>query len=302
VSISTTTVGATTPITASTGSSTSSVTITLLDQFSNPVSGQSDTIWISGNTGANVFITEPTVSNASGQSFAAFAKSTSGSTNVFAWIPSIGQFTSNFATVTVNAASPSSVTVTNGGFSARVGTGVATRPTYTVKDAFGNVVPSQSFTMTVGGGGSVSPTSGTTNASGQVTLTSWTMGGTAADAANGTMSNTAQLTAGAASGTATDFGIYTWSGDAISLLSTGSTCNVSCHAWTYANMVGQGSGCGSLPTLIVASSAATSDVYNKISSGSPTCGGSQMPAGGPFYTAAQLKVVRAWINNGAQNN
>jgi hypothetical protein len=277
------------------------VTITLLDQFSNPVSGLSDTIWISGNTGANVFITEPTVSNASGQSFASFAKSTAQSTNVFAWIPSIAAFTSNFATVTVNPAAASSVTVTNGGQSARVGSGVGTKPTYTVKDAFGNVVPSQSFTMSVGGGGSVSPTSGTTDGSGQVTLTSWTMGGTAADAANGTMSNTAQLTAGAASGTATDFGIYTWSGDVSPLISTGSVCS-GCHAWTYANTVGASSGCVSLPTIIVASSASTSDLYNKLASASPTCGGAQMPQGGTPFNTAQLKVVRAWINNGALNN
>jgi hypothetical protein len=264
------------------------------------VSGLADTIWISGNTGANVIITQPGVSNVNGQSFGTFSKTTAQSTNVFAFITSIASFTSNFATVTVNPAAASTVTVTNGGFSARVGTGVATRPTYTVKDAFGNVVPSQAFTMSVGGGGSVSPTSGSTNASGQVTLTSWTMGGTSADAANGTMSNTAQLTAGAASGTATDFGIYTWSGDAISLLSTGSTCNASCHAWTYANMVNVTSSCSSLK-YILPSNAGSSDIYNKISLSTPTCG-SQMPLGGPFYSAAQLKIVRAWINNGALNN
>ncbi len=302
VSAATSTVAATSPITASTGTSKSSVTITLLDQFLNPVSGLQDTIWIGGNTGTNVIITQPGLSNVNGQSFGTFSKTTAQSTNVFAFINSIGLFTSNFATVTVNAAAPSTVTVTNGGFSARVGTGVATRPTYTVRDAFNNLVPSFAITISSTGGGTPSPTSGSTNASGQFTLTSWTMGGTAVDAANGTMSNTATLTAGSATGTATDFGIYTWSGDAISLLSTGSSCNVSCHAWTYANMVGQASGCGSLPTLIVAGAAGSSDVYNKLSSSAPTCGGGQMPAGGPFYSTAQLKIVRAWINNGALNN
>ena len=301
VSATASTVAATSPITASSGTSKSNVTITLLDQFLNPVSGLADTIWIGGNTGTNVIITQPGVSNVNGQSFGTFSKQTAQSTNVFALINSLNAFTSQFATVTVNPAAASTVTVTNGGQSARVGTGVGTKPTYTVKDAFGNVVPSQAFTMSVGGGGSVSPTSGTTNASGQVTLTSWTMGGTAADAANGTMSNTAQLTAGAASGTATDFGIYTWSGDVSPLISTGSTCQ-SCHAWTYANTVGAASGCGSLPTIILASNAGSSDLYNKLASASPTCGGAQMPQGGTAFTAAQLKVVRAWINNGALNN
>jgi len=268
------------------------------------VSGLADTIWISSNTGANTIITEPGLSNVNGQSFGAFSTTTSGSPSVFAFINSINAFTSTGTTVTVNPAAASSVTVTNGGQSARVGTSVATKPTYTVKDAFGNLVTGQAFTMTVGGGGSVAPTSGTTNGSGQVTLTSWTMGSTAADAANGTMSNTAQITAGAATGTATDFGIYTFSGDVVGLISTGSSCTTSgCHAWTRANTVGVASGCGSLPTLIVASSASTSDLYNKLASASPTCGGSQMPLSpGTIFTAAQLKVVRAWINNGALNN
>ena len=299
VSAATSTVAATGPITASTGTSPSNVTITLLDQFSNPVSGLQDTIWVGGNTGSNVIITQTGLSDVNGQSFGSFSKTTSGSTNVFAFINSLGTFTSNFATVTVNAAAASTVTVTNGGFSARVGTGVATRPTYTVKDAFGNVVPGQSVSITSGGGGTPSPISGTTNASGQFTLTSWTMGGTNADASNGTMSNTAQLTAGAATGTATDFGIYTFSGD-VSPLFTGCA---GCHNpnWTPSNMVGIASGCSGFPTLVVAGSASTSDVYNKLSATTPSCG-SEMPLGGPFFSAGSLKIVRAWINNGGQNN
>jgi len=301
VSTSTSNIVATSPITASSGSSKSNVTITLLDAFSNPISGLADTIWISSNTGANTIITEPGLTNANGQSFGAFSTTTAGSPSVFAYINSINAFTSSGTTVTVSPAAASTVTVTNAGFSAQVGSGVATRPTYTVKDAFGNVVPNQSFTISVGGGGTFSPTSGTTNGSGQFTATSWTMGSINADAANGTMSNTAQMTAGSAVGTATDFGIYTWSGYVSALISTGSTCQ-GCHGWTYANTVGVSSGCGSLPTIILAGNANSSDLYNKLASASPTCGGSQMPLSGTPFNATQLKEVRAWINNGALNN
>jgi hypothetical protein len=54
-------------------------------------------------------------------------------------------------------------------------------------------------------------------------------------------------------------------------------------------------------TRVVAGSAATSVLYLR-SSTTTTCGGPMPPGASVTLTAAQLKIIRAWINNGAPAN
>jgi hypothetical protein len=187
-----------------------------------------------------------------------------------------------------------------------VGSGVGTFPTYTVRDAFSNVVPSYTVSYSSSFSGTfVGPA--TTNASGQVTLTSWTMAGTNTDDAFGRMPNNVTVTANGFSSTATDYGIYTYSLDAAPILNGCTGCHYA--AWSYANIVGvtQQDGAGyalcttanSAPLLVSASNANASLIYVKTAA-SPSCGGAMPGVGG--LSAAQRTILRAWINNGALNN
>ena len=95
------------------------------------------------------------------------------------------------------------------------GTAVPTAPGVTVTDALANAVPGVSVTFTVAsGGGSVSPSSGSTstNAAGQAFLTSWTLGTTAGSqtlvaTSTGLTGSPVTFTA-----TATVLGLKTWTG------------------------------------------------------------------------------------------
>jgi hypothetical protein len=185
-----------------------------------------------------------------------------------------------------------------------------TRPTAVVLDGFGNPVPGVLVTFSgLTGGGSAGGTSVSTNAGGLATLGSWTMGNTAGDDALGRFSNTIGASAsGTGTATVTDYGIFTWAGDAAPLISTASGCN-GCHYanWTVSpnTIVGVASHTNSAPyvcqgyTLVTSGSAGASLMYLKLA-GAPC--GSQMPLGGPVFSAANLQKVRAWINNGALNN
>lgn len=282
------------------GTTASLVTVTIRDAFSNPISGQAVTPSCSAGSSC-VFNAANGTTNASGVFQSSFTSTLAQAKTLRATVTGPGLITPT-AAVTVVAAAPSSVTVTNHGLSARVGTNVSTRPTYTVLDAFSNAVSGQAVSVTtVGGGGTVSPLNGTTNASGQFTPTSWTMGSANADDALGRMANTATLTAGSVTGTATDYGIYTWSGDAINQLGSPSTCG-SCHGSAIGpSLVGTVSSCAGI-IQIVAGNASNSFVYQVLLSSFGGCGVNQMPRSLPPYNAAQLKIIRAWINNGAQNN
>jgi adhesin/invasin len=311
VSAATSLVAATGPITASSGSSLSSVTITLLDQFSNPVSGLQDTIWVGGNTGANTITAQPGLSDVNGQSFGSFSRTTAGSWNVFAFINSISSFTSNFATVTVNAAAAASIAVNLGNNqTVRVNTAVPTLPSVIVKDAFGNVKSGVTVTFAVAtGGGSGTGLSTSTAGTGIATVGSWTVQAAVAASGTGTHSNTMTATAAGFAGggnpvTFTAQGIYTLSGDAQPIFTA--SC-VGCHGGggnqpnltagtTHSTTVGVAALCVS-GTRIVAGSASTSVLFLRMQGGS--CG--VMPPGGVISVANQ-NIVRDWINNGAQAN
>jgi hypothetical protein len=144
---------------------------------------------------------------------------------------------------------------------------------------------------------------GTTNGSGQVTLTSWTMAGTAADDASGRMANVVSVTAGGASGAATDYGIFAWLSDVKPIIGpTASFCS-GCHVWDRnPNNIVSTAGTGTCAgfTRVVATSSGLSMLYTK-SANAPPCGG-VMPPSSTGLSAANLKILRAWINNGALNN
>jgi len=291
----------------SAGVTASTITVTTRDGFGNAIANAAVTV--SGTGTNNVFSSSSGTTNASGvftttfNSTKAELKSISATADGGNGAVPISQT----ANVTVGAASPSSVAVTNSGFSARVGVGVGTLPTYTVRDQFSNPVTGFSVTYTPTNSGAFSgPTA--TNSSGQVTLTSWTMSGAATDDAFGRMANTVTVTAGTVSGSATDFGIYTYSGDVSPILGG---CD-GCHYinWTRVNIVGQpdqdppGYTACSGYTLVTAGNANASLIYLKTAGtsvgGSPPCG-SAMPSSAGL-AAATRKILHAWINNGAPNN
>lgn len=60
---------------------------------------------------------------------------------------------------------------------------------------------------------------------------------------------------------------------------------------------GPSCGANGIATIVVAGSAATSLLYEKVATGSPPCG-SQMPVGAPL-SASDQAMIAAWINGGA---
>ena len=286
------------------GTTALTLTATVRDTFNNVINGASVTLQSNGTNNYFNGVLQNSVSGSSagaGTYSATFNSSTAQAKTLSASITS-GTVIGENTLATVSAAAPASVTVTNEGFSARVGTAVGTLPTFTVRDAFSNLVPNFAVSYSSSGSGAFSGPA-TTNGSGQATLTSWTMAGSSADDASGRMANNVNLFAGSASNTATDYGIYTWLSDVRPIIGpSGSFCS-SCHAWDRNpnNIVSTaGTGTCAAFTRVVASSAGSSMLYNKAANAAP-CGG-VMPPSSTGLSAANLKILRAWINNGAQNN
>jgi adhesin/invasin len=283
------------------GSTASTITITVRDAFNNVISGA--TVTPASNGTGNTLNPASGPSIGSGvftttfNSIVAQGKTISATANAVAITQTGG--------VTVTAAAPASVTVANQAQKARVGAGVSTLPTFTVRDAFSNPVTGYAVTIGAGGGGSLSPTATNTDGIGQVTLASWTMGPSATEVAGG-MINTATLSAGSATATATDTGFYSWSLDVNALIGTGSVC-ASCHGFAisgYSGEVGVAASCNAAYNLVQASSAGASMIYLKLINAQPTGCGAQMPPSPTYspYNASQLKIVRTWINRSALNN
>jgi adhesin/invasin len=304
--------------------------VTVVDAFGNPVSGQSVTFLPGVNTGTNggtngggAGSTATVATNASGVAAVAswrLGTAASTSTNNFLTVTSSGLTSVQFL-ATATAGSPASIAINGGnGQTGVIGSAVATDPSVIVKDAFNNPVPNATVTWAVtGGGGAVCAripiitcvNTSFTNASGIATVLSWTVSNGGSASGTGTYANTLSAT----SGTSTSFsasGIWSYNTHVSPLLTTTVFATISCngcHAWTRATLVNQPAsldvGCG---TLVIPSNAASSFLYRKISGvGIPGgCGGvmasSQTGNGGDVMSAAQLTIVRDWINNGAPNN
>ena len=296
------------------GSTASTITVTVRDGFSNPISGAAVTL---SSTGTNNTFSPASGSTGAGGTFTASFTSTKAEAKTISAAADAGAGNvpiSQTAAVTVGAAAATTMSVNGGNNqSARVGTAVSTNPSVLVTDAFSNPKAGVSVTFTPSGGGGVSGSPAVTIGSGIATITSWTMGSTGVENANGTFTNNLSVTA---SGTNTvpftGTGFYTWAGDARPLIGAGTTCS-GCHtSWSMGapqdgagtqNLVGfAGTGSCAAFTRVVAGSAGASMLYSKLASATPVCGAQMPPAPASPFTAASLKIIRAWINNGALNN
>ena len=184
--------------------------VLLKDVYNNLVEGNTVSFSVTGGGGS---ISPATVaSDASGIATAtSWTLGTTAGTNTLT--ATTGALSVTFtATGTVGAASQISINAGNGQ-TAIAGAAVSTAPSVIVKDANNNPVSGVSVTFAVaGGGGTVTPTSVTTNGSGIATVTSWTLGTTAgnntltASINSGTL--TATFTATGTAGTASKL-VYT---------------------------------------------------------------------------------------------
>ncbi|HTI03668.1 MAG TPA: Ig-like domain-containing protein, partial [Gemmatimonadales bacterium] len=293
------TVGATSPITASSGSSTSSVTVTVQDQFLNPVSGRTVTLFVNGSGNS---VTQPALTtNASGVATGSFSSTVAQGKTVTASFTGTGGGTisPSSAAVTVNAAAASQVVMVTQPASWTSGTTLgSTQPAVRLQDAFNNNVLQSGVTVTASKASGTGTLSGTlsvlTNASGIATFTN--------------LSVTGNLTGyGSHSFTFASGGVTSATSSTINVAVSHSyniqsgIYNVSCtgcHAWTYANTVNQASSCATTPVLISPSSAANSHLYRKLA-GTQACGGFMPPSG---TNATFADILLRWINAGSPNN
>jgi hypothetical protein len=192
---------------------------------------------------------------------------------------------------------------------ARVGTSVPVNPSVVVRDALNNPVPYVLVTFAVAsGGGSVTADTPVTDANGIATIGSWTLGGTSADAADGTMANALSASAsGTNTVTFTASAIYEWDPDVQPLVTGASSGCDGCHSVLFTRnpntIVGVNATTGAACDLlvrVVAGDATNSVLYRKVTS-TPSCGG-VMPPATTGLGEPQLKIIRAWINNGALDN
>ncbi|HEY6225271.1 MAG TPA: Ig-like domain-containing protein, partial [Gemmatimonadales bacterium] len=210
------------------GGTASLLTATVKDQFGNAISGLTATPSCSVGTSCTFNPTSGTT-NGSGVFTSTFNSTLAQAKTIQAAVTGSGTITQT-AAVTVNAAAAASIVVNAGNNqSARVGTAVVTDPSVLVRDGFLNPVSGASVTFSPSGGGSVSGSPATTNASGIATVASWTLGATGTENSNGTFANSLSASTGGAGSTnfsATSF--YTLSGDVQPILTA--NCALSgCH-------------------------------------------------------------------------
>jgi hypothetical protein len=81
--------------------------------------------------------------------------------------------------------------------------------------------------------------------------------------------------------------------------------DMSSQSTAISNLVGvaaMGTGCGGMGTRVVAGSASTSILFEKVDPGQPAPCGAKMPLDGTPLTTAQADEIQSWINAGALNN
>ena len=183
--------------TATAGSAVATApSVTVTDTYGNPVAGVSVTFAASGNgsvTGS------PATTDAAGvATVGSWTLATTAGANTLT--ATAGALTTSF-TATGTAGAPATIEKTAGDAqSATVGTAVAIAPSVRVLDANSNPVAGVTVTFTVAtGGGTVAGETQTTDASGNATVGSWTLGTTAG-------ANTLTATAGALTTTFTATG------------------------------------------------------------------------------------------------
>ena len=136
------------------------------------------------------------------------------------------------------------------------------------------------------------------------------MGATGTENANGTLTNTLGASASPGSTSFSAGGTYFLSLDVQSILTSNCT---SCHfsggtspnltsGSTFGSTVNVTGTCDTGKKRVAPSSASTSILYLRVTT-TTECGGPMPPDGGSVtLSAANAKIIRLWINNGAQNN
>src|SRR5207302_406419 len=200
-------------ITASTGASAATITVTANDEFGNPVSGVTVTLGATGTGNALAQPAGPTGPN--GQVTGTLSSTKAETKTISATLNGVTQVGAT-ASVSVTPAAAASIAVSTGdGQTATAGTAVLVPPAVIVRDAFANPVAGVSVTFAAGtGGGSITGASQTTNASGVAAGTAWTLGPTAGSntltAASGSLAGSpVTFTATGTAGTATRLAIAT---------------------------------------------------------------------------------------------
>ena len=147
--LSNSTVGASSPITASNGSSSSSVTVTLRDQFDNRISGRTVTLAV---TGSGNTVNQPVATtNASGVATGSFSSTVAQSKTVTASFTGTGggAIAPSSAAVSVNPAAASKVVIVTQPANWTSGTtSGSTQPSVRLQDAFNNNVLQSNVTIT----------------------------------------------------------------------------------------------------------------------------------------------------------
>ena len=174
------------PTSFTAGSSGSTITAQIQDQFSNLVTGATNGVAFSVSAGSGALSVGQATTG--GITSVTLTSTVSGTTTITGVSSGL---TTGIVNVTVSPASPSSVTATGGtGQTGQAGVALGTAFEVQVKDTFGNVNPGVTVTFAVvSGGGSITPTTATTDSNGEASATA-TAGGTL-----GTQTFTATFTA-----------------------------------------------------------------------------------------------------------
>ncbi|HEX2188613.1 MAG TPA: Ig-like domain-containing protein, partial [Longimicrobiaceae bacterium] len=149
--------------------------VTVTDQYGNPVAGVSVTFAASGDGSVTA---SPATTNASGvATVGSWTLGTTAGANTLT--ATAGALTTTFSATGTAGAAANIAKTAGDGLSAAVGTSIGTAPSVTVTDQYGNPVAGVSVTFAASGDGSVTGSPATTNASGVATVGSWTLGTTA---------------------------------------------------------------------------------------------------------------------------
>lgn len=295
------TVAASTPITASSGGSVSTVTVTVRDQFLNPFVGRTVSIAVSPATGNTV--TQPAgTTNASGVATGSFYTTRAETKTVTASVSGMGGGTlTGNALVTVNPAAASQVVMVTQPANWTSGTtSGSTQPSVRLQDPFGNNVSQSlvSITASVNSGtGTLSGTvSASTNASGIATYTNLSITGQL----TGTGNHRLQFaSAGLTTALSNTFTVLTSFSYNLQFIFANNGCN-GCHGgFTWAILVNQQSSNCPGETYVIPFNAAGSFLQQKVDY-TQACG-SGMPTSG-IMPLSTRDIIRSWINQGALDN
>lgn len=187
------------------GASTSEITVTLRDQYGNPVPGRTVSLSRSGTTSV---ISAPggTVSNVLGEVRFIVTNTTIETVTYTATANDPGAITLGSVDVTFVAGATFMIAVSGTSQNAVIGTNVSAPPAVLVRDEANNPVQGVNVTFSLtadGGGGAINPGSPATiatDAAGVAALTSWTVGNTA-----GTNNNAVVATASSVLGSPITF-------------------------------------------------------------------------------------------------